>query len=206
VVDTSDLEVVRNILNELPMQYAFKAGETDLFAGLEATKEIARHWKPKSTTVIVVSDGDTVPPTGIPKMPASVKSLLVVGVGDPVTGKFINGRQSRQDASTLRQVAARLGGVYHNGNQRHLSTALLRDLTASDMKSPLEQLTRREYALIACGCGACILALLPLLLHYFGSVWQPGVRLARMRVNTDNQKVRTSDRRRQQTPKENVSV
>ena len=44
VVDTSDMEVVRNILQELPMQYAFKSGETDLFAGLEAVEEIVRHW------------------------------------------------------------------------------------------------------------------------------------------------------------------
>ncbi|MCH8044019.1 MAG: VWA domain-containing protein [Planctomycetes bacterium] len=175
VVDTSDMEVVRNILSELPMQYAFTAGETDLFAGLAATRDIVRAWKPNSTTVIVVSDGDTVPATGMPKMPASVKNVLVVGVGDPVSGKFINGRQSRQDTSMLRQVAARLGGVYHNGNERHLSTALLHKLTATDTKSTFERLTRREYALIACGVGAMVLAFWPLLLHYFGTAWRPGV-------------------------------
>ncbi|MEK6234580.1 MAG: VWA domain-containing protein, partial [Planctomycetales bacterium] len=200
VVDTSDLEVVRNILNELPMQYAFDVGDTDLFAGLEAAKDVARPWKPNSATVIVVSDGDTVPATGIPKMPASVNSTLIVGVGDPVTGKFINGRHSRQDVSTLRQVAARLGGVYHNGNERHLSTALLQQLTAADRKSAFEQLTRREYALIACGLGAAVLAGLPLLLHYFGSAWQPGVRVSRTRETerkrgpNDNRRLQSSSR------------
>ena len=62
-----------------------------------------------STTLLVVSDGDTVPATGMPKMPASVAHVLVVGVGDPAAGKFIDGHQSRQDASTLRQVAVAAG-------------------------------------------------------------------------------------------------
>ncbi len=179
VVDTADMEVVRHILDELPMQYAFDSGKTDLFAGLEVVKEIARHWKPKSTTVIVISDGDTVPATGMPRMPASVKNVLIVGVGDPVSGMFLDGHQSRQDASTLRQVAARLDGTYHNGNERHLSTALLRELTATDTKSTFEQLTRREYALIACGLGATAFAFLPIFLHYFGTAWRPGVRVVR---------------------------
>ncbi len=213
VVDTSDMEVVRNILTELPMRYAFTAGETDLFAGLDATRDIVRDWRPKSTSVIVVSDGDTVPATGIPRMPASVKNLLVVGVGDPVTGKFINGRQSRQDTSTLRQVAARLDGVYHNGNERHLSSALLRELTATDTKSTFEQLTRREYALIACGLGATILALLPLLLHYFGTAWRPGVLVSQLRsvsharTTLNKGLIRRPDGRRVQSTKaEKVSV
>ncbi|MFL5332121.1 MAG: hypothetical protein ACJ8H8_02850, partial [Geminicoccaceae bacterium] len=38
-----------------------------------------------------------------------------------------------------------------------------------------ERLTRREYALIACGLGASVLALLPVLLHAFGTRWRPGV-------------------------------
>ena len=207
VVDTTDMEVVRNILTELPMQYAFTAGETDLFAGLEATREIVKAWKPKSTTVIVMSDGDTVPATGMPKMPASVKSLLVVGVGDPVSGKFINGRQSRQDTSTLRQVAARLGGAYFNGNERHLSSELLRELTATDTKSAFEKLSRREYALIACGLGAAILALLPLLLHYFGTSWRPGVPVSRGRSARKERWIGRPDGRRvQSTTTEKVSV
>ena len=45
------------------------------------------------------------------RMPASVAGVLVVGVGDPQAGMFIDGHQSRQDVSTLRQIAARLRGV-----------------------------------------------------------------------------------------------
>lgn len=174
VIDTKDLEVIRNILGDLPMHYAFTSGRTDIFAGLRSAFEIAEDWNPGSTTLILVSDGDTVPSTGMPKPPASINSVLVVGVGDPVKGKFIDGKNSRQEVSTLRQTAMRLGGFYHNGNEKHLSTELLKQLTSSKKESPFEKLTRREYALMACGLGAAVLALLPVLLHYFGTTWTPG--------------------------------
>ena len=178
VIDTKDLEVVRNILSDLPMHYAFTSGDTDIFAGLRSAFEIAKPWPPKSTTLILVSDGDTVPSTGMPKAPASIGSVLVVGVGDPVKGKFIAGKNSRQEVSTLRQTAMRLGGFYHNGNEKHLSTDLLKQLTASKRESPFEKLTRREYALIACGTGGALLGFLPMLLHFFGTTWRPGANRA----------------------------
>ncbi len=177
VVDTIDAEVVRNILTDLPMHLAFKAGETKLFDGLEEAARVAARWKPRSTTVVVVSDGDTLPPTGMPKMPASVSGLLVVGVGDPLTGSFIDGRHSRQDVSALRQMALRLGGTYHDGNKRHIATAVLTEITDSGDQSALEKLTKREYALMATGLGAFLLALIPFLLHFAGSGWQPGPRV-----------------------------
>lgn len=175
VEDTTDLEVVRNVLGDLPMHFAFPVGKTDILSGLKLAAEIARPWKPRSTTLILVSDGDTVPAKGMPKMPASVANVLVVGVGDPSKGVFIDGRASRQDVSTLRQIAIRLQGKFHNGNEKHLSTSLLKQITAATSQDPLERLTKREYALLATAIGAAILALLPLLLHFFGSRWSPGV-------------------------------
>jgi Ca-activated chloride channel homolog len=124
--------------------------------------------------LVLLTDGDTVPATGMPKLPASIRDVLIVGVGDPRVGSFIDGRQSRQDASTLRQLAVRLRGTYHNGNEKHLPSDLLRRLTIVTRPNPWEQLTRREYALIACGAGALFLAVLPLLLHWFGTTWGPG--------------------------------
>lgn len=175
VVDTSDLEVVRNILGDLPMHYAFPSGRTDIFAGLTEAAKIAQPWRPKSTVVALVSDGDSVPALGMPKMPPSVRRVLVVGVGDSTTGKFLDGHLSRQDRSTLRQVAARLSGVYHDGNLQHLSTETLELLTNTSGESALEKLTRREYALIAIAIGAALLALMPVLLHRAGTGWRPGV-------------------------------
>ena len=175
VVDTKDLEVVRNIFGDLPMHYAFSAGKTDLFSGIGEAAKIARPWQPKSALLLMLSDGDTVPATGMPKLPASIADVLIVGVGDPRQGSFIDGRMSRQDTSTLRQIAARLGGVYHDGNTKQISTATLNAMTVIPRKTAFEKLSRREYALLACGIGASVLALLPVLLHQFGTRWRPGV-------------------------------
>ena len=175
VIDTMDIDVVRNILGDLPMHHAFVSGDTDLFAGLKEAVKICHPWKPDSTTLILVSDGDTVSATGMPKMPASVRNVLVVGIGDSKNGTFIAGRQSRQDASTLRQIAVRLRGTYHNGNQKHLSSDTIKTLTEQPGESIFERLTQREYALAACTSGSMIYALLPLLLHFFGTAWRPGV-------------------------------
>jgi Ca-activated chloride channel family protein len=174
VEDTSDFEVVRNILTDLPMTHAFRSGKTKLFDGIEEAARLAKDWNPKSATLVLVTDGDTVPSTGMPKLPVSIGDVLVVGIGDPTTGKFIEGRQSRQDVSTLRQVAARLGGLYWNGNEHHLASADISALTAAAEPSAFEGFSRREYALLACLLGAGALALLPLLLQRFGTSFRPG--------------------------------
>ena len=88
---------------------------------------------------------------------------------------FIDGRQSRQDASTLRQVATRLRGVYHNGNEHHLSTTLVNQMTSTTGQSKLQQLTLRELALIGLAISGAIFGLLPLMLHFWGTRWRPGV-------------------------------
>lgn len=174
VVAATDIEIVRNILNDLPLEYAFKSGPTNLFAGLEEASRMARPWPPKSTLLMVVSDGDTVPATGLPKMPDSIDHVVLVGVGDVQVGKSINGHLSRQDASTLRELAVRLGGNYHDGNQKQLPTDLLMQVSAVPGQGGFDRLTRREYALLAIGLGATVLALLPLLLHYAGTSYAPG--------------------------------
>lgn len=171
VVDTSDSEVVRNVLSDLPMHFAFKSGETRLFDGLEEAARIAAPWEPGSTTLIVASDGDTLPPTGMPKMPPAIGGVLVVGIGDPTKGSFINGRNSRQDVSALRQMALRLGGQYHDGNKRQVASEVLRTVTAGADREAALKLGRREYALLAMVLGALLLSLLPPLLRALGSPW-----------------------------------
>ena len=168
VEDTKDLSVVENVLNDLPMHFAFVPGETNLFSGIQAAADLTRGWRPRSTTVVLVSDGDTVPSTGMPRMPASVSDVLVVGVGDPVNGSFLNGRNSRQDISTLRQIAVRLGGTYHNGNDKHLPTELIKRLTLSAEGDESFAWGMREWALLILLISAFSLAIFPILLHYFG--------------------------------------
>lgn len=187
VIDTSDLEVIMNALSDLPMHFAFKGPKTNLFAGLKTAFGICHPWNPASTTLIIVSDGDTVPATGMPRMPDSISSVLVIGVGDPVAGKFIDGRHSRQDVSTLRQVAARTGGEFFNGNASQISSDLIRQLVAETAKRRWQDLTSRDYALLAIIVGTSVMALLPILLHQFGSQWQPGIR---RRASLDSPDVR----------------
>jgi Ca-activated chloride channel family protein len=175
VIDTKDSEVVRNILGDLPMEYAFEPGKTRLLDGIAEAANVAKAWPARSTLLVLVSDGDTVPPTGMPALPPSISGVLVVGVGDPLAGKFIDGRQSRQDSSTLRQIAARLGGAFHDGNKQHLPTGTIRELTEGAATPHSEKWSLREYALLAIAVGCAWLALLPLFLHLFGTRWRAGV-------------------------------
>ena len=177
VEDTADLEVVHHILSELQMRYAFKAGKTLLFSGISEAARIAKNWRVGSALLVIVSDGDTVPASGMPELPPSIGGTLVIGVGDHLAGKFVDGHQSRQDESTLRQVAIRLGGEFHNGNKRHVPSDVLSAAAADSRKPLLEQLTLREYALLAIVFGSALLAGMPVLLHWFGTRWQPGVQL-----------------------------
>ena len=176
VVDTIDGEVVWNILRDLPMHYAFPVGKTQLLDGLAEAAKIGHAWSPGTASLVFLSDGDTVPATGMPSLPVAYSSVVMVGVGDSRAGKFIDGRHSRQDVSTLRQVATRLNGYFHNGNEKQIPTDIAKSLGAPRTRSVWDRLTRREYALIAIGTGGFLYAFLPLLLHYGGSRWSPGTR------------------------------
>lgn len=176
VKDTADREVIRNILTELPMRHAFKAGETNIFSGLEKAAEIAKPWNPGSAVVMLVTDGDTIPAVGMPKMPASVgTNVVIVGLGNPSVGKSISGHSSKQDVSTLRQTATRLNGVYHDGNDKHLSTELVSQVDDRAKPKTEDALSLREYAIGAAVVGAALTALVPFLLSLLGTLWTPGI-------------------------------
>lgn len=176
VLDTTDREVIRNILTDLPIRHAFKPGDTNLFSGLEEAAKIAKPWPPGSAVLMVVTDGDTVPATGMPRMPASIgNNVVMVGVGNPLIGKSLGGHTTRQDASTLRQVATRLNGTYHDGNEKHLTTELLSRIEEKTRPKDGDRWTAREYALMCIGAGTGTLAFLPVFLVLLGTGWHPGV-------------------------------
>jgi Ca-activated chloride channel family protein len=177
--DSRDHEVVRHIMEHMPLWHAFKSGKTQLMSGIQLAARTAKTWNPGSTFVLMLSDGDTVPPAGMPEMPASVRDFLVVGVGDARAGSFIDGHQSRQDVTTLRQIANRLRGSYHNGNQKHLTSQLVGRFTQTDDERQTRPWTRREWAIVAAVAGAAVFAIVPVLLHYFGSNHLAGMPLAR---------------------------
>lgn len=172
--DSLDHEVVRHIMEEMPMFHAFKPGKTNLMSGIKLAASTTRGWNPKSAFVLMLTDGDTIPPSGMPKLPAAVKEFVVVGVGDPRTGSFIDGHQSRQDVTTLRQIANRLRGVFHNGNEKHLTAQLVNQFVQTDDDSNRKKWTRREWAMLAAVAGSLLFSLVPILLHYVGTSYVAG--------------------------------
>lgn len=174
--DSKDHEVVRHIMEKMPMWHAYKAGKTKLMTGINEAAKVAKGWNPGTAYVLMLTDGDTVPTTGMPKLPASISEFFVIGVGDANSGSFIDGHQSRQDISTLRQVANRLRGSYHNGNQKHLTSQLVNKFTQSKDEENSAEWSRREWALLAVVLGAGVFAVLPILLHYFGSGYVAGTK------------------------------
>ena len=175
VVDTHDLNVVKNILDDLPLDRAFDPGKTSVISGIEESVKLAKGWEPGSTTLLVVSDGDTVPDTGLPDLPPSINKVLVAGVGDPRRGVFIDGHMSRQNSRVLRQLARRLGGEYVDVNDVQIPTSQLAELAGvRNLVDPGEK-GRREIALACVATGAGLLALLPAGLAFFGSPWQSGL-------------------------------
>jgi Ca-activated chloride channel family protein len=157
VQETFDKEVVRNILDGLPMQAAFRPGSTDIQAGLDTAFELAKPWPRDSALFVVVSDGDATP-VAPGRMPASIAQSIVIGLGDPVVTTMVAGRSSRQDAASLRALATRLGGLYHDGNRKHLPSSVL---DALELVSPraADAWSLRDLALAAVGFGGFFLAL-----------------------------------------------
>jgi len=173
--DSQDHEVVRHIMEKMPMWHAFKPGKTKLMSGIELAAETAKPWNPRSAYVLMLTDGDTVPAKGMPKLPPAVAEFFVVGVGDANRGSFIHDHQSRQDVNTLRQLANRLRGTYHNGNQKHMSSQLVGRFTNLDDEDQGRPWTRREWALLAALVGSAVFSLIPMFLHYFGTGYRGGV-------------------------------
>ena len=163
---------------DLP-SFAFRPGKTDLVKSLNSTGEMVKDFPRKSTTVLVLTDGDTVPDTGLKPMPSAVSQIIFAGVGEATRGTFLDGHLSRQDNATLSQLARRLGGQYHNGNVKQVPSEFLRRLTAPDERADKFQVSLRTLAIIVVATGALWLCLLPLLLEFFGSAWKPGVAAAR---------------------------
>ncbi|MFM7051329.1 MAG: vWA domain-containing protein [Planctomycetota bacterium] len=164
--DSTDKNVLSNLMDGLPLYTAFKSGETDLQAGIELAFEMSKGWARRSTTLVVISDGDLSKPVNVPARPASIADAIVIGVGDPNRATMLAGHASRQDQWTLKSLAGRLDGIYHDGNTRHLPREVLDGLT---MIAPRvsDAIGLREAGLLALGTGCALLGLVgPLLLLY----------------------------------------
>ncbi|MDG2424328.1 MAG: VWA domain-containing protein [Phycisphaerales bacterium] len=176
--ETFDKEVIRNALDGLPLYTAFKPGPTRLQEGVIKALDVAKPWMPGSATLVVISDGDTLGSSNRPHLPASIADTIVIGVGDPYRTTAVAGHASRQDTASLKQLAARLGGTFHQGNELHLPSALLDDLTMIQPRLGDEG-SLRQIAIILLVCGAAILALIGPVLSLLGQprTWMNARRL-----------------------------
>jgi Ca-activated chloride channel family protein len=179
VMEARDPELVRNVFNGLPLTFAMPHGKTDLGTAVNRTLELVADFPRDSTRVILLTDGDSTPLAALQPRPASVRELLVLGVGNPRKGSYIDGHQSRQETATLRSVAGALGGVYHDVNENQLPTDALGDLVVPlalpNRGLTLAQwagLTLAQWAVLAMVLGALVNALLPVALEYFGADWK----------------------------------
>lgn len=166
--DTFDKEVIRNALDGLPLYAGFRAGATDIRRGIEKSFEIAKKWPEDSATLIVVGDGDSEHAVESVRMPLSIADTIVIGVGDPNRPTIVNGHNSNQDTLSLRQLAARLGGVYHQGNTKHIPSEVLQNLS---MISPRisEKMSLQDIALWTLVSSAGVLGLSTPILLAFGT-------------------------------------
>jgi Ca-activated chloride channel family protein len=166
--DTTDKNLLPNLMDGLPLYTAFKSGDTDMQSGIDAAFAMAKGWARGSTTLVVISDGDLTKTVNPGPRPASIADVIVIGVGDPVRGIVLSGHNSRQDAWVLKTLAGRLDGYYHDGNTKHLPSEIIDQLT---MIAPRvgDVLSLREAGLVALAFGCAALGLIGPLLLWFGT-------------------------------------
>jgi len=165
-VGTSDMNVVENVLAGLPLNFAFKEGPTNMYAGVREAIKLARPLRSGSTALVVISDGDTLPDADLEPLPPAISDTLVLGVGDSLRASPVGQTSSRQDVSSLKQLAVRLRGAYFDGNTQHLPSDTLSSLAMLSQQSAAGP-TTRTWALAAVGLGGALLgALWPWLATY----------------------------------------
>lgn len=167
IEDTFDMNVVRNLLDGLPLYAAFDAGTTKLSEGITEAMEYARAWEPGSATLVVISDGDADDARPVRFVPSSIADSIVIGVGDPVRPTMVAGHRSQQQTDSLRTLARRLDGVYYQGNSKHLPSAMLNQLTMIRPRVT-DAIGLRELAFLSIGAGGSVVALIGPALIAFG--------------------------------------
>jgi Ca-activated chloride channel homolog len=173
VIDTFDPEVVANILGDLPLEQAFSAGKTNMYAGVRLAGEISKRWRAKTALLILASDGDTLPAEQPPALTDAYSEALIVGVGNTHRGIYIDEHSSRQDDAALKRLASQLSGTYYDANARHLPSEAISAMAISLPAEDEASLELRDVALAALISGASLLALLPAALKLAGRSWSP---------------------------------
>jgi Ca-activated chloride channel homolog len=167
IEETFDMNVVRNLLDGLPLFSAFDSGPTRLSSGVNEALTYARKWSPGSATLVVISDGDSEDKIAVRSIPSSIADSIVIGVGDPTRPTMVSGHRSTQDTSSLKSLANKLKGIYHQGNNRHLPSEVLSRLSMIQPRIG-ESLGLREVALTCLVIGGSLITCIGPALMLFG--------------------------------------
>ncbi len=159
IEETFDMNVVRNLLDGLPLFAAFDSGATRLSSGVNEALAYAKKWGPGSATLLVISDGDSEDKIAVRSIPSSIADSIVIGVGDPTRPTMVSGHRSIQDTASLKSVANKLKGIYHQGNSRHLPSEVLSRLSMVQPRIG-DGLGLREFALGCLAIGGTVLTLM----------------------------------------------
>lgn len=167
-----DRELLLHLATGTPFHITYEPGKTDVLGSVNQAGAMIKDFPRKSVTLLILSDGDSLPPTGLQPLPSSVERVIIAGVGDTARGSFIDGHQSRQDTANLGQLARRLGGDFHDANLRHLPNEALDAIANDEAGASKWRIDRRMAALLLLGVSSFVFALLPILLDAFGSAWR----------------------------------
>jgi Ca-activated chloride channel family protein len=167
-----DKAVVRNVFDELPIEQVMKPGQTDLGLAIGDTLNFIDDYPDKSVTLVICTDGDTLPMKEMIIVPHSVKSTLVLGVGDPQQGTAIDNHLSRQDTITLSRLAGQLHGLYWNVNKKNLPSSEIAELYDVGTLSSARSWSRKELYLMLLALFASVYTFLPLVLQFMGCGWK----------------------------------
>ncbi len=161
VVDALDTNVVRNILDNLPLVWSFEPGETRLLSGLEVAGDLVKDWPPSSTTLFLCTDGDTVDFSQVPELPRSIRKVEILAVGDPLVGTF-GDHNSRQQGGRAAATGRRAGGqLSQRQSPAYADRGAGRSGPRPTAAARVRGLSIKDLARIAVGLGALLLALLP---------------------------------------------
>ena len=174
-----DRRVVRNVLDNLPVEVAMETGPTDVGRAVNESLQRAAgmdgarpRYRKNSITYILVTDGDTQEMPALQEMPDTIRRALVLGVGDTGKGVVMNGHLSRQEPAALQFIARYLAGEYVDVNARHLPSAAMSTLLPPPPGLADRGLSRTGVALFLFAAMAALYALLPVGLEFFGSSWR----------------------------------
>lgn len=176
VHDSVDRNLVLFMAQQLPLHIAFKSGKTNLIKSVNEAAALCSEFPRDSTTLLILSDGDTLSDTGLLPMPPSISRVIIAGVGDTSKGAFIDSHISRQDSASLGQLARRLKGFYYDCNLQHIPSEALTTLLEQAPGKTGIPWNLRLLALTSVTLGACLLVTLPWLVHRFGAPRHPALR------------------------------